>query len=217
MVGKKFMLGVGAAVLMLFALLGAAFVVCVSMGSEGGAGSWQDYRDGSSLLAASERIVVAKYLDEATHEIPTVTDDDGKVVGSVKFLRFRMVEALRGDGMAGEIVYVVNTLGYKTAQVGGDSKSHSYDTIDLTENENYVLFLSGRSMIEGYPTRYGDTLWTRPGEPAVAQLDDSGRLTFMANNRYRETVDDEGLERVSGSDAPFEMTKEDIANSVAEK
>ena len=219
MVSKKFMLGAGAAVLMLFALLGVAFVFYISMGSEGGSGSWQDYRDASALLAASERIMVATFLDEATHEIPTVTDDDGRVVGSVteQFVRFRVVEALKGDGTSGEIVYVANTLGYKTAQTGGGSKSYSYDTIDLTASENYVLFLSSRSMIEGYPTQYGDTLWTRPGEPAIAQLEDSGRLTFIATNRYKETVDDEGLERVSGSDAPFEMTKEDIADWVAEE
>ena len=163
--------------------------------------------------------MVATHLDEATHEIPTVTDSEGKVVGSVteQFLRFRIVEALKGGGTAGEIVYVANTLGYKTAQIGGGSKSYSYDNIDLTTNENYVLFLSGRPMIEGYPTKYGDTLWTRPGEPAIARLDDSGRLRFIATNRYKDTVADEGLERVSGSDAPFEMAKEDIASSVAEK
>ena len=219
MVSKKMMLGVGAAVLMLSALLGVAVVFYISTGSEGGSGSWQDYRDASSLLAASERIVVATYLDEETHEIPTVTDGDGKAIGSVteQFLRFRIVEALKGDGTASEMVYVTNTLGYKTAQIGGGSKSYSYDNIDLTANENYVLFLRSRSMIEGYPTKYGDTLWTRPGEPAIAQLDDSGRLRFIATDRYKDTVDDEGLERVSGSDAPFEMTKEDIARSVAER
>ena len=219
MVSKKLMLGVGVPVLMLSALSGVAVVVYISMGSEGGSGSWQDYRDASSLLAASERIMVATYLDEETHEITTVTDGDGKAVGSVteQFLRFRIRETLKGEGTAGEIVYVVNTLGYKTAQIGGGSKSYSYDNIDLTANENYVLFLSSRSMIEGYPTQYGDTLWARPGEPAIAQLDDSGRLRFIATSRYKDTVDDEGLERVSGSDAPFEMTQEDITSSIAEK
>lgn len=219
MVSKRLMFGVGAPALVLFALLGVALVVYVSMGSEGGSGSWQDYRQASSLLAASERIIVATYLDETTHEIPTVTDDNGVVVGSVteQFLRFRVVEPLKGDVTASEIVYVVNSLGYKSAQIGGGSKSYSYDTIDLTANENYVLFLESRSLIEGYPTQYGDTLWTRPGEPAIAQLDDAGRLTFIATARYKDTVDDEGLERGSGSDAPFEMTKEDIASSVAEK
>ena len=219
MVSRKLMFGVGAPVLVLFTLLGVAFVVYISMGSEGGSGSWQDYQDASSLLAASERIVEATYLDETTHEIPTVTDDDGTVVGSVteQFLRFRIVEALKGYGTASEIVYVANTLGYKTAEIGGGSRSYSYDTIDLTTNEDYVLFLSSRSMIEGYPARYGDTLWTRPGEPAIAQLDDVGRLSFIATTRYKDTIDDEGLKRVSGSDAPFEMTKEDIAKSVAGK
>ena len=215
MVSKKLMLGVSIPVL-LFALLGGIFVAYSLMGSEGSSGSWQDYRDAASLLSASERILVATYLDAETHEIPTVTADDGTVVGSVteKFRRFRITEALRGDGESGDIMYVVTSIGYKTALAGGGSKSSTYDVLDLTADEDYVLFLDGRTKQEGYPSQYGDTLWTRPGEPGIAQLDDAGRLTFIATDRYKDTIESEGLERVTGSDAPFEMTKEDITGSL---
>ena len=96
MVSKKLMLGVGVPVL-LFALLGGVFTYWGSMGGDGSSGHWRDYRSAGYLLTASERIFVATYLDEETYEIPTVTADDGTVVGSVteRFRRFRIVEALK--------------------------------------------------------------------------------------------------------------------------
>ncbi len=214
MVNKNLMLGVSIPAL-LFAVLSGAFVACSLMGSGGSSGSWRDFRDGGSLIGASERVLVAKYLDAETHEIPTVTADDGRVIGSVteQFRRFRIVKTLKGEGKPGDIVHVVTSVGYKTALAGGGSESHTYDTIDLTANQDYVLFLDGRAKQEGYPSQYGDTLWARPGEPGIARLDAEGRLSFIATDRYKDTIEGEGLERVKGSDAPFEMTEEDITSS----
>lgn len=214
MVNRKLILGAGVPAL-LFVLFGAAFWAYSLMGSGGASGSWSDYRSAETLLAASDRVVLATYLDEETHEIPTVTAEDGTVLGSVteRFHRFRIVEPLRGDGLAGEDLHVVSSVGYKTALPTGGSESHMYDLVDLTAGEKYVLFLHARTKIDGYPDKYGDVLWTRPDEPGIAQLDSSGRLSFIATDRYKETIKDEGLERASGSDAPFEMTKDDIASS----
>jgi hypothetical protein len=211
-------LGIGIPVL-LFALLGGAFGYWGSMGGDGTSGHWQDYRSGEFLLTASERILVATYLDEETHEIPTVTADDGTVVGSVteRFRRFRIVEALKGDGESGDIMHVVTSVGYKTALSTGGSESYTYDVLDLTADEDYVLFLDGRAKQEGYPSQYGDTLWTRPGEPAIAKVDSNGRLTFIATDRYKDTIEGEGLERLTGSDAPFELTKEDITGPTSSR
>ncbi len=197
------------------ALSSGVFAGCGLFPAKGTSGSWVDYRDARSLLAASERILVATYLDEEIREIPTVTADDGTVVGSVteRFRRFQIIEALRGDGDSGGIMHVVTSVGYKTALSGGRSKSYTYDVLDLTAEEDYVLFLDGGPKPEGYPPQYGDILWTRPGEPGVAQLDAAGRLTFIATDRYKNMMEAEGLETVEGSDAPFEMTKEDIATS----
>ena len=205
--------------MLLLAVLGGVFAAYSIIPTKGAAGSWRDYRDAASLLAASERIVVATYLDEATHEIPTVTADDGTVVGSVteKFRRFRIAEALKGDGESGDIMYIVTSVGYKTALSTGGSKSYTYDVLDLTADEDYVLFLDGRAKQEGYPSQYGDTLWTRPGEPAIAKVDSNGRLTFIATDRYKDTIEGEGLERLTGSDAPFELTKEDITGPTSSR
>ena len=116
----KLTLNVVVSVLFL-ALIGGAISGCRLLPATGTSGSWLDYRDAGSLLAASERILEATYLDEEVHEIPTVTADDGTVVGSVteKFRRFRIIEALKGDGESGDIMYVVTSVGYKTALSGG--------------------------------------------------------------------------------------------------
>ena len=208
MVSKKFMLGVGIPVL-LFALLGGVFAYWGSMGGDSSSGHRRDFQSSGSLLVASERILVATYLDEETHEIPTVTADDGTVVFSVmeRFRRFRIVEALKGDGESGDIMYGVTSVGHKTPWSAGGSKSYTYGLPDLTADEDYVLFLEGRSKQEGYPSQYGDTLWMHPGEPAIAQLDAAGRLTFIATDRYKDNIEGKGLELVTGSDAPFELTK----------
>ena len=205
--------------MLLFAVLGGVFAACGIISTKGAVGSWQDYRDADSLLAASERIVVATYLDETVHEIPTVTADDGEVLGSVTeiYRRFRIDETLKGDARAGDDLYVVTSAGFKTALIGGGSETTNYQVLKLTANEAYVLFLHGRPAPADYPAEYGDTIWTRPGEPGVAQIDPDGRLTFIATYRYRDTIKSEGLKRAAGSDAPFEMTKGDITGSPAPK
>ena len=180
MVNKKLLFGTGIPVLLL-ALVGVVFWAYSAMFAGGGSagGSWNDYRTGDRLLADSGLIVSATYLGEESHVIPTYTTDDGEVLSTVTeaFQRFRVVEALKGEATAGDVMYVVNSVGYKSVTSEGDPVAHEYDRIDLTADQNYVMFLESRARPDGYPSQYGDTLWTRPGEPAIAQLDDAGRLT----------------------------------------
>ena len=133
MINKKLMLGVGVPVLLL-ALLGGVFAAYSFIPTKGASGSWRDYRDVASLLAASERIVVATYLDDATHEIPTVTSDDGTVIGSVTetFQRFRIGESLKGDAQSGDTLYVVESANVKTALVDGGYETVNYEVLQLT-------------------------------------------------------------------------------------
>ena len=200
-------------------MLGGVFAACGLIPTKGAVGSWRDYRDADSLLAASERVVVATYLGEEAHEIPTVTSDDGEVLGSVTeiYRRFRVEETLKGDARAGDALYVVTSAGFKTALVGGGSETTDYQVLELAANEEYVLFLHSRPAPVDYPAGYGDTLWTRPGEPGVAQIDSDGHLAFIATDRYKDTIEGEGLERAPGSDAPFEMTREDITETASAK
>ena len=150
---------------------------------------------------------------------PTYTTDDGEVLSTVTeaFQRFRVVEVLKGAATAGDVMYVVNSEGYTSVTADLEPRSGEYDGIDLTADQDYVMFLERRARPDGYPSQYGDTLWTRPGEPGIAQMDSEGRLTFIATDRYKDTIKSEGLERAAGSDAPFEMTKGDITGSPSPK
>ncbi len=206
--------------MLLLALAVVVFWAYSAMFAGGGsAGSWNDYRTADRLLADSGLIVSATYLGEEAHVIPTYTTDDGEVLSTVTeaFQRFRVVEALKGAAAAGDVMYVVNSVGYTSVTADLKSLSHEYDGIDLAVDQNYVMFLESRARPAGYPPQYGDTLWTRPGEPAIAQVDDAGRLTFLATTRYKDTIKGEGLERAAGSDAPFEMTKGDITGTPSPK
>ena len=217
MVNKKSALAVGVPVLA--AALAGIFFAYSFMPTSGGLGSWRDFRDGASLVANSERIVLATYLSESTYERPTVTTDDGDVIGSVTeiFRQFRVDESLKGDAGVGDTQYAVSTAWVKSARDYGGFDRLEYDQVLLGSGEQYVLFLISRGTLEGYPSEYGDTLWVRPGEPGIAEMDASGRLTFIATDRYKETIEEEGLERVSSSDAPFELTKGEITGSAAAK
>ena len=213
------LLGVGIPVLLL-ALVGVVFWAYSAMFAGGGsAGSWYDYRTGDRLLAESDVIVSATYLGEESHVTPTYTTDDGEVLSTVTeaFQRFRVVEVLKGAATAGDVMYVVNSEGYTSVTADLEPRSGEYDGIDLTADQDYVMFLERRARPDGYPSQYGDTLWTRPGEPGIAQMDSEGRLTFIATDRYKDTIKSEGLERAAGSDAPFEMTKGDITGSPSPK
>ncbi len=202
--------------MLLLARLGGVLAAYSFIPTKGASRSWRDYRDADSLLAASERIVVATYLDEATHEIPTITSHDGTVIGSVTetFRRFRFGESLKGDAQVGDTLYVVESANVKTALVDGESETVNCEVLQLTADQEYVPFLHSKP---ANPAQYGDAIWTRPGEPGIAQIDAEGRLTFVATDRYKDTVEGEGLERAAGSDAPFEMTKEDITGSTSPK
>ena len=182
-INKKLMLGVGVPVLLL-ALLGGVFAAYSFMPTKGASGSWRDFRDSGSLLAASELIVVATYLDEATHEIPTVTSDDGTVIGSVTetFRRFRIGESLKGDTQVGDTLYVVESASFKTALVDGGSETVNYEVLQLTAGHEYVLFLDAQPALEASPAQYGDTIWARPGEPGVAQIE-LRRSAYLCRHR----------------------------------
>ena len=218
-VNKKLVLGVGFPVLFLALARLAFWGYSAMIGGGGSAASWYDYRTGERLLSESDMVVLATYLGEESQVIPTHTADDGEVLSTVTeaFQRFQLVEVLKGTATVGETIYVVNSEGYTSVTADLEPVSGEYDGIDLTVDEDYVMFLERRARPSGYPSRYGDTLWTRPGEPAIAQVGDSGRLTFLATTRYKDTIAGEGLERVSGSDAPFEMTKEDIEGTESAK
>ncbi len=197
----------------------AGFVIVPRMMCGGGsAASWLIHLDADALVAASDRILVARYVDDRTETISKGAAPDGVSKGSVteRFRRFTVLEALKGSGSAGEEMYVVSTDGSMLNTADGKSKSSDYDVIGLTGGSEYVLFLRGISRPSGYPTGYGETLWASPGEPYVAKMDSTGHLTFLATSIYTDLISEGGLTPVNGSAAPFKLTKQQIEDLVAE-
>ena len=174
---------------------------------------WNDYVRAAPLVEQSDRIVLAEYLDSTTHEIPEVSPVDGVAHRSVteEYRRFRVSDSLKGSAEADEVVYAVWTAGY-TEGIGSDETTEffAYETVALETGQEYVLFMHSLPVAPGYPTKYGDVVWTIVGEPGVAVVGSEGRLSFKASERYKNGVDNAGHERPVGSAAPFELTKAEL-------
>ena len=128
-----------------------------------------------------------------------------------EYRRFRVSESLKGSAEADEVVYAVWTAGY-TEGIGADGSTEffAYKTVALETGQEYVLFMHSLPVAPGYPTKYGDVVWTIVGEPGVAVVSSEGRLSFKASERYKNGVDNAGYERPVGSAAPFELTKAEL-------
>ena len=209
----------------LIALLGVALalgivagvVVVPSMMSGGGTvASWLIHVQADTLVEGSDRILVARFVDDRTETIDKGTAADGTLTGSVteRFRRFTVMEVLKGPGTVGDEVYLATTDRSMYNFGGGDSSNTEYDVVQLTQGTDYVLFVQGVDPPEGYPATYGETLWISPGEPYLAEMDTRGRLTFIATAIYADLLSEGGLEPVPGSAAPFELTKDQIKQLV---
>ena len=187
----------------------------ISLTSSGSSeGEWPDYSTAERLMDDSDQIVIAKYLDDTEHVIPVISSLDGEQHGSVTniYRRFEIVQSLKGDAARGETRYVVVTAGNTTEMGDGRLDSVSYEVVPLSQGVEYVLFLISYPRRPEYPAQYGD--WTITGEPAFAQVDSRGNLSFRASDRYRKA---HGVSGRSESASPFELTKQEIEAFVSSK
>ena len=210
----------------IIALLGVTLVVGILAGfvlvprmmwSSGSTASWLIHVEAGTLVEGSDRILVARYVDDRTDTMSKGTASDGLSKGSVteRFRKFTVVEVLKGSGVAGDEVHLVTTDSSTFRFGGGKSSDRNYEVLELTNSTDYVLFLEGVDRPDGYPSEYGAVLWTSPGEPYLAEMDSDGRLTFMATEVYGGLISEGGLTPVRGSAAPFELTKQQIKDLVA--
>ena len=197
----------------------AGIVIVPRMMSSGGAtvASWLIHVEAETLVEASDRILVAKFVDDRNETLDQGTAPDGIHKGSIteRYRRFTVVEVLKGEGSVGDEVYLATTDRSVHSFGGGVSSDTEYDVVELTNGTEYVLFLRGVSRPEGHPAKYGEKLWISPGEPCLAQMDERGRLTFLATDIYVDLLSQGDLEPVPGSAAPFELTKNRIIEMVA--
>ena len=89
-----------------------------------------------------------------------------------------------------------------------------FEVVALEAGQEYVLFLHSTFRKPGYPSEYGEVVWTITGEPGIATLNNEEKLLFAASERYKSAVDEKGLNRPAGSAAPFELSKQDIEDLV---
>lgn len=210
----------------LIALLGGALIIGILAGivavpkmtSTGGTvASWLVHVQADTLVANSDRILVAQFLDDRNEVLDKGTAPDGTHRGSIteRYRRFTVVEVLKGEGSVGDEVYLATTDRSSYNYGDGVSSNNEYDVVELTSGKNYVLFVQGVDRPEGHPAAYGGELWISPGEPYLAEVDERGRLTFLATDVYADILSQGDLEPVPGSAAPFELTKDQIGTLVA--
>lgn len=206
----------------MFALLSAVVVVGVTSvialvpgvfsGGSGHAGLYRDFDNSDDLVGKSHQIVIARYVGQDTHKIDLVNTEDRAVLGDITLTvrQFQVFEALKGTAQADDVIYV----GHETSEsfnfLGGINRIQDIEDFSLSEGVKYAIFLREADTPSTLVSTYGAILWAYNGEPSIATVQaDSGALQFMATDRYRETWD-----VLPNSDAPFELTKQDIVDLV---
>ena len=193
-------------------VLGVVGVLVVPqfMSFGGSSAEWPDYMSAERLVNDSDRIVIARFLDETPYEIPRYTAD-GLPSGSITevYRLFKVIESLKGDTEPGETTPVVVTAGYTE---GG--RFHAYDQIPLSLADEYVLFLRDFPRRPEYPAEYGDITWSRTGEPGIAVVEPSGELSFMTTDRFKR---DHRHHLLEDSESPFDLTLEKIKALVSRR
>ena len=196
------------AIIVIVGLLFGTLVAPRFLLTTSGAGSWRDYASAESLVVGSDRIVVGQYMDEASHVKPEISAATGEEKGSVShvFRQFRVVEGLKGNAVVGDTFFVAFTTGYTTILESGESEFTSFELVDVSPGQEYLLFLRGTPRRDGYPAKYGsDIQWAIAGEPGMALVSKDGKLSFKSTARYK---DKQGLAADVG--APFTITKEQV-------
>ena len=202
------------------AVLAVIIGVLVSPGLFGLAGSHKDWFvhvAADTLVEYSEHIVVARYQDEAVHEIPNSSLYPNSPTSFTDvYRRFEVVESLKGDFDPGDTVYVGWDVGHTIVnEETGKPEFRSREVPPISEDADYALFLNGRWSRSRHPDDPATGVWQTPQGLDVALVDAQGRLSFQVNGYYRAALKDLGFNPVPGSDATFELTTSDVRELVA--
>ena len=180
-----------------------------------GSGSARDYIDAETLVQSADRILVAKFLEEKSHVIDR-TAHDGTVLGNITLVvqKFRNVESLKGDAKTDDITYVVSEAADSLDWGDGNRTTNEFERVPLSKSEDYVVFLKeipAKNEYEGkYKDEYEGSFWAYTGEPAIAMMQPgTGTFQFKVTDRYKSERD------VLSSNAPFELSKQDISGLVS--
>ncbi len=179
----------------------------------GSIGLYMDYFDESDLVENSTRIVVVKYLGEASHVVATKNAYDDAVLGETTLVvqRFENIESLKGNAAVGDMTYIASKSVDLYNLSSGIKGIFNEENVSLSVDEEYVVFLRPVPPRPEYNGQYGDDVWAYLGEPSIAQIQpDTGNFQFKTTKRYRSDRD-----VLSTSGAPFELSKQEVLELVS--
>ena len=201
------------------AALALVIAMVISPGAVGVGGTHKDwfvYVTPEDLVEHSERIVLARYADEAVYEIPNPSGDYAAIQSHTDvYRRFEVVESFKGNFKPGDTIYVGWSAGYTRA--GPDPGRRQFIprvVAPLAQGEIYGLFLNLRHSRSRHPDQPETRVWETPDGLEVALVDERGRFSFQTDQYYRNALRDMGLKPVTGSGAPFELTTHDVQRLV---
>ncbi len=206
-----------------FGVLAVLAVVIAMVISPGAVGLGATHKDwfvhvtAENVVEYSEKIVVARYADEAVYEIPEPSREYDEVQSHTDVLRrFYVMESFKGDFKPGDSIYVGWSAGY--TKLDRDTERRQFIprvVAPLAQGEIYGLFLNLRHSRSRHPDDPDSRIWETPRGLGVALVDGQGRFSFQTDQFYRNALRDMGLKPVPGSGAPFELTIHDVERLVA--
>ena len=105
---------------------------------------WFVHVASETLVEYSEHIVVARYQDEAVHEIPNSSlYPDAPTSFTDVYRRFEVVESLKGGFEPGDTIYVGWDVGYTIVnKETGKPEFRPHEVPAMSEDADYALFLN---------------------------------------------------------------------------
>ena len=204
----------------IFAVLAATIGVLVSAGLFWRANThkgWLVHVAPDTLVQSSQHIIVARYEDEAVHEIPNSSlYPNAPTSFTDVYRRFEVLESLKGDFEPGATVYVGWNAGYTiTNPETAEPEFRPREVLPIPEDADYALFLNWLWARSRHPDDPQTRIWGTPKGLGIALVDSRGRLSFQTNDYYRAALKDLGFEPVPGSGAPFELTTDGVKELLA--
>ena len=178
---------------------------------------WFVYVTAEDLVEHSEHIVLARYMDQAIHEIPDPSRDPAVVQSHMDvYRRFEVTESLKGDFEPGDDVHAGWSAGYSRVDPLTELRQFIPRVVTpLAQGEIYGLFLNLSHSRSRHPDDPEARIWETPRGLQVALVDDRGRFAFLTDQMYRNALRDMDLKPVGRLGTPFELTTRDVRRLVA--
>ena len=204
---KAFLIIAAAAV-----IVAGLFVVPQWLRLYGNTEDWLVHVEGATLVRYSEHIVIARYLDEAIHDVPNTPTAHAESPTSFVdvYRRFAVLETLKGEFTPSDTAYVAWNAGYFQRKEDKEPGLIPLEVNPLSPGATYVLFLDRRHWRRPASMDLKIGVWTTVEGLDVARVDSDGLLSFQTTKYNQTALGSMGLQPVPGSGAPFEFTAAEV-------